>query len=104
MKKRHEEKAEEIVDTVLGEFERLAGKEKMKSIEKNITSEVKRAAEVLKRLEGEETSREFLVLYALLSITEKRLGKKSSQAFKVACAMYGALRGKLPEDIVDYIM
>jgi hypothetical protein len=104
MKRRHEEKAEEIVDALLDEFEKLAGKEKAKSVEKNITLEVKRAAEALKRLEGEETSREFLVLYALLSLTEKRLGKKTSQAFKVACAMYGALKGRPLRDIVDYIM
>jgi hypothetical protein len=104
MRRKSGKKTEEIVETILDEFEKLTREGKAKSVGKSVTTEVKRAAEVLKRLEGEEASREFLVLYALLSITEKRLGKRTSQAFKVACAMYGALKGKAPRDIVDYIM
>jgi hypothetical protein len=95
---------ERLLNEILEEFEGLSRRRREEFIQKNLTREVMRVASVLGKLEGREASRDFLILYALLSITEKRLGHRTSRGFKIACAMYGALKSKKLGEIADYIM
>jgi hypothetical protein len=104
LRKEIDKEDEEILNKILSEFEGLSQKEREKLIKKTLTREVKRAAGVLRRLEGEEASRDFVILYTLLSMTEGCLGLKTSQVFKVACAVYGAMKGKKPGEVLDYIL